>query len=279
MRGFENYIPEGHSQIFDVPVFTISKYPITNAQYARFIRAGGYHEKKWWTAAGWEARGQGWNWDSEKVRWVPTGKPWTEPRYWGNRNANGAEQPVVGVSWYEATAFCGWLSEASGEMVALPTEQQWQCAAQGDDGRTYPWGNKWDGTRCNNSKPPQESDQTTPVQEYEGRGDSPFGVVDLIGNAWEWCLTDYQTGSNKLDGAGVRVLRGGSFSNAGDNFLVTFRLRLEPYDRGLADAHGFRCVRLAEGNELIIHDYLSSVRVLMLPAPVSGRNIPEEDQT
>ena len=129
--------------IFDVPAFAIAKYPLTNAQYAKFIEAGGYQEQQWWTAAGWEAREQGWAWIDRE--WKPTGNPWTEPRYWQDGKWNGAEQPVVGVSWYEAVAFCRWLSQVSGENVTLPTEQQWQRAAQGNDDRVYPWGNEWDG--------------------------------------------------------------------------------------------------------------------------------------
>ena len=66
---------------------------------------------------------------------------WSEPRFWNDSQWNGAQHPVVGVSWYEAVAFCLWLSDVTGERIMLPTEDQWQYAAQGDDGRTYPWGN------------------------------------------------------------------------------------------------------------------------------------------
>src|SRR5690606_32128020 len=126
------YVPEG-GQTFDVPAFAIAKYPITNAQYAKFIAAGGYNQRKWWTDAGWQARELGLTWDGK-----PTGKAWTQPRFWQDSEWNGAEFPVVGVSWYESVAFCLWLSEASSENIALPTEQQWQFAAQGSDGRVYP---------------------------------------------------------------------------------------------------------------------------------------------
>ncbi len=212
---------------FDVPAFAISKYPITNAQFARFIEAGGYREQKWWTAAGWQQR------ESEQ---------WTEPRYWQDKKWNGAEQPVVGVSWYESAAFCCWLREISGEKILLPTEQQWQRAAQGDDNRAYPWGKDWDGTRCNNSVSPQKSDRTTPVRQYEGRGDSPFGVVDLAGNVWEWCLTAYETGSVELNGTDVRVLRGGSWGYGNtDYFRASYRNWYHPRLRG--DDRGFRCAR------------------------------------
>lgn len=193
----KNYIPEGQSQTFDVPAFAIAKYPVTNAQFRLFVDAGGYSERTWWTDAGW-AR-------CEK-------EGWTEPRYWQDDRWNGTEQPVVGVSWYEAAAFCLWLSDLTGERIMLPTEQMWQRAAQGDDGREYPWGKKWAASRCNSNVDDKGIGRTTPVRQYEGEGDSPFGVVDLAGNVWEWCLTTYETGEIALNGTGVRVLRGGSWN-------------------------------------------------------------------
>jgi formylglycine-generating enzyme required for sulfatase activity len=124
------------------------------------------------------------------------------------------------VSWYEAVAFCLWLSEATGEKIMLPTEDQWQYAAQGDDGRAYPWGNDWDCKRCNNSVKPCASNVTKPVRHYEGKGDSPFGVVDMAGNVWEWCLTDYNKKTNDINSiANKRVLRGGSWSRYNSDFL------------------------------------------------------------
>nr|MCU0499744.1 SUMF1/EgtB/PvdO family nonheme iron enzyme [Anaerolineae bacterium] len=110
--------------------YWIAKYPLTNAQFRLFMDAGGYREERWWTTAGWEARLKGWDWDATARKLVETGKPWIEPRYWQNSQWNGAEQPVVGVSWYEAIAFCLWLSEVTGEQICLPTEAQWQYAAQ-----------------------------------------------------------------------------------------------------------------------------------------------------
>ncbi|MBK9124424.1 MAG: SUMF1/EgtB/PvdO family nonheme iron enzyme [Chloroflexi bacterium] len=190
-------IPGDKGKNWPAASYKIAKYPITNAQFKVFIDAGGYGQNKWWTAAGWQQR------EEDK---------WTEPRYWKDAELSGAEQPVVGVSWYEAVAFCLWLSEATGEQIMLPTEKQWQYAAQGDDGRNYPWGNDWDCRRCNNSVSPCESNSTTPVRQYEGKGDSPFGAVDMAGNVWEWCLTDYETKTNDLNSAATdRVVRGGSW--------------------------------------------------------------------
>ncbi len=226
-------IPAGRVTIdkhgdFDVPMFEIAKYPVTNAQFAPFMEAGGYRERRWWTDAGWAQREE---------------DGWTEPRFWRDDKWNGAEYPVVGVSWYEAVAFCRWLGEASGEAIMLPTEQQWQRAAQGDDGRMYPWGNTWDGTRCRSSVGWLNSpDRTTPVRKYEGRGDSPFGVVDMAGNVWEWCVTAYATGSDELEGTDARVLRGGSWLlNVSDYFRAVYRSFGNP--SGSSGYLGFRCAR------------------------------------
>jgi len=208
-----------------VPAFAIAKYPVTNGQYAKFIEAGGYQDRQWWTTAGWKTRKQ---------------KGWTEPRYWGHEKFNGVEQPVVGVSWYEAVAFCQWLSNLSGEAITLPTEQQWQRAAQGDDGRPYPWGNHFDETRCNNSVDARKRDRTTPVCNYERLDDSPFGVVDMAGNVQEWCLTAYESDSALLDGTDSRIVRGGSWVMARPIlFRAPSRFCGEPFF--YSDALGFRC--------------------------------------
>ncbi len=228
--------------ILSIPTekYWIAKYPVTNAQFAKFIEAGGYREKQWWTEAGWRQRGN---------------DKWTEPRFWNNSKSNSAEQPVVGVSWYEAVAFCLWLSDVTGEKIMLPTEDQWQYAAQGDDGRDYPWGKEWDFDRCHNNAPgyniaaifsvlgrssPFEVHKATPVTQYEGNGDSPFGVVDMAGNVMEWCLTDYDNETNDIQSEAVlRVLRGGSLLTEFRDFLrCNYRHRNNPRDR--SNLIGFR---------------------------------------
>jgi len=214
---------KGQSKAVDVSAFEIAKYPITNAQFAKFIEAGGYNNQTWWTESGWAQRET---------------NGWTEPRYWGDKKWNGAEQPVVGVSWYEAIAFCLWLSDVSGEQIMLPTEQQWQRAAQGDDGRTYPWGNEFDKHRCNTDE--SGISKTTPVTQYAGKGDSPFGVVDISGNVWEWCLTEYFTGSVYINNSLPRVLRGGSWGSYAGVARAAFRSLDDPSYRDYGI--GFRVV-------------------------------------
>ncbi len=217
--------------------YWIGKYPVTNAQFAQFIEAGGYENDTWWTEAGWKAREEGWHYADGKSR--PSGKPWTQPRYWQNSKWNGDEYPVVGVSWYEAVAFCLWLSDATGEHVMLPTEQQWQRAAQGDTGWDYPYGNKFDATKSNTHK--SGITRTTPVTNYEGKGDSPFGVVDMSGNVWEWCATDWDSGSQDVHSVATRrVLRGGSWVDPVSNARCVSRYISIPHLR--VDYRGFRVV-------------------------------------
>ncbi|MGB1288507.1 MAG: SUMF1/EgtB/PvdO family nonheme iron enzyme [Aggregatilineales bacterium] len=200
--------------------YSIGKYPVTNAQYANFVEAGGYQEKRWWTELGWT---------------VKQTENWRQPRYWTDSKWNGTDYPVVGVSWYEAVAFCLWLSELTGENITLPTSEQWQYAAQGDDGRKFPWGEEWDCTRCNNSVAPCRSDGTTPVTAYEGKGDSPFGVVDMTGSVWEWSLNLYD--NRKY------ILRGGSYYATNlSHFRLTYQAKGFP--DGLFRFRGFRVCRI-----------------------------------
>lgn len=208
--------------------YSIAKYPITNAQYAKFIQADGYTQRKWWTEEGWNQRYK---------------LGWQEPCYWGDSNWNREEHPVVGVSWYEAVAFCLWLCDTTNEQIMLPTEEQWQYAAQGDDGRWYPWGNLWDCARCNNSvRPCIESTGTTPVTK--GYGSSAFNVSDMAGNVWEWCVTDSLTKSQDInESAERRVIRGGSWQNDEEPyFRCDYAAKPTPDLRD--NTIGFRIVRV-----------------------------------
>jgi formylglycine-generating enzyme required for sulfatase activity len=247
----------GQPKTFDIPTFAIAKYPVTNGQFAKFIEADGYQQQRWWTAAGWEARKTGdLIFDEKESAFVSDDNPaWIRPQQWETFGFDDPHQPVTGVSWYEAVAFCRWLSETSGEEVTLPTEQQWQRAAQGDDERLYPWGNQWSGKRCSNAVGPVQAlgfvksmiksvrGGPVPVQDYEGKGDSPFGVVDMAGNVWEWCLTDFTNDVTDVESTDVRGMRGGAWDIFNMNcFRTTYHQSELPSLR--ASNRGFRCVRL-----------------------------------
>lgn len=182
------YVPEG-GKTFTVEPFKIAKYPLTNAQFALFVEAKGYQHQGWWTTEGWQIK--------EQYGWV-------EPRHWKLEDLNQPNHPVVGVLWFEAIAFCLWLSETTSEKIILPTEQQWQRAAQGDTDWKYPWGSELDKSRCHGGH-----QGTAPVIRYL-TGASPYGVIDMIGNAGQWCLNEHATGKTDMNDIGLRVLRGGS---------------------------------------------------------------------
>lgn len=219
-------LDDGHG-IFDVPAFEIGKYPITNAQFALFIDDNGYMDKRLWTDTGWE-------WRVKAAKMMPA--------YWQDHQWNGADHPVVGISWYESLAFCRWLGEKSGRNILLPTEQQWQRAAQGEDRRQYPWGDIFDKTRCNSGQTGIHN--TTPVTAYPD-GVSPYGVMDMSGNVWEWTLTDYNSATSKDTEPSVgRVVRGGSFLNPNEAFLrTTHRFWYHPAE--ITFRVGFRCVQVS----------------------------------
>ncbi|MCP4544664.1 MAG: SUMF1/EgtB/PvdO family nonheme iron enzyme [Chloroflexi bacterium] len=178
--------------------YWIGHYPVTNQEYGAFIAGSGYQTQAYWT-------GIGWQWKRDR----------TQPSYWNNKQYNGPQQPVVGVTWYEAVAYCHWLNEKTGLGVRLPSEAEWEKAARGTDGRIYPWGDEFDKTKCNTDE--SGVGTTTTVGKYSPKGDSHYGCADMAGNVWEWCVTKCEgsyknyRGDNDLEGHDLRVLRGGSF--------------------------------------------------------------------
>ncbi len=198
------------------PAFWMARYPVTNAQYERFIQAGGYGERRWWSDEGWK-----WRQGKPRWEWQRTDRPdfWDDPRW------NRKSYPVVGVTWYEAEAYCNWLTEQMreaeckiqvvnaneeiGELrlencrVRLPTEEEWLLAARGQGSREYPWEGSFDPARANTSE--SNLGSTTPVAMYPA-GASTHGVWDMAGNVWEWTGSWYDEKTKDS-----RVLRGGSW--------------------------------------------------------------------
>jgi hypothetical protein len=199
-----------------VDAFEISKYPVTNQWYAKFITAGGYD-----TPDHWDDNGRKWL-DSQETHL---------PAYWYTWRFNCPNAPVVGVTLHEAMAFCSWLTETrkDGHTYHLPDENLWEAAAVGFDGREYPWGG-WKKDACNTSE--AEIGKTSAVGIFL-KGDTPEGVSDMAGNVWEWTASEYDEDE--------MVLRGGSWFDHRNFARCADRSRVHPDNR--FDSIGFRCVR------------------------------------
>ncbi len=295
--------------------FWMARYPVTRAEYARFVRAGGYREERYWVtgaARAWlrgEETGGGpvdevikmWQalrenpaqWqaakgiltsqqrqvfeallsieDEAKVREMlskPYRRKRTQPAFWEDERFGNPSQPVVGVTWYEALAYCAWLEQrlqtiagymaeehpeeaafwqalASGRYrITLPSEAEWEYAARGAEGRRYPWGNRWRKEAANTVE--TQILRPTPTGIFPA-GATPSGIADLGGNVWEWTRSLYEKYPyNPLDGRedpereGYRALRGGSWNY--DRRLVRAAVRDWGYPINFGNSIGFRVV-------------------------------------
>lgn len=281
--------------------FRLGQFPVTNAEWACFMAAGGYSDVRWWdteSALAWQ-RGEGtaegirsglrlWRRrylddpdlldrrhetgqidDERYAQWqhrlaledaafevllveeYPGGRQ-TEPRFWHDPSFNHPAQPVVGVSWFEARAYCNWLAAQAGQPFRLPSEAEWEAAARGSSGRRYAFGDS-PGPYCCNTVEARVR-RTTPVGVFPS-GDTPEGLVDMTGNVWEWTLSlfgrrqdhaefgyPYQPGDGREDPqAGAdsnRVARGGSWFYDLDDSQATTRYIY--YPDGSNSSVGFR---------------------------------------
>ena len=162
------------------------------------------------------------------MKWYPPGRQ-TQPSEWNNDAFNNPAQPVVGICWYEARAYCAWLSAQTGQSFRLPTEAEWEAAARGGAGRRYAYGDDFDATRCNTFE--THIRRTTPIGVFPG-GETPEGLVDMTGNTWDWTGSLYRPypyeatdGREDPTVEGRRVLRGGSFGHGSDVVRCAARYR------------------------------------------------------
>ena len=237
--GSDKYDDEKPVHKLHLPEYQIARVPVTNAQYVIYIRDSGAKPPEHWRG------GQ-----------VPQGKE---------------NHPVVYVSWFDAIAYCQWLSGKLDKPISLPSEAEWEKAAKGPIGanpspsgrgagvRAYPWGNEWKDLHCNSSE--LGLGDTTPVGLFLN-GASPYGLLDMSGNVWEWTRSVVrlrrETGDEVIKGYGYpykagdgredlsvnknssRGLRGGSFPN--DSVVVRCAYRLGYYPVNRNDYFGFRVV-------------------------------------
>jgi len=186
----EIYAFELPKQQKNLGAFYIDKYAVTNSQFEQFLKETGHRE----------------------------------PKYWRRQLLNGPHQPVVGVGWADAEAYAKWAGKR------LPTEEEWEKAARGTDGRSWPWGNVADNTAYNGRA--QARGAPVNVGSFP-RGNSVYGVSDMAGNVWEMTSGNYSNNS--------KAMRGGSFLNPPGDVRVTVRWAAGDEDRG-AVWLGFRCV-------------------------------------
>jgi formylglycine-generating enzyme required for sulfatase activity len=241
MKGSAFQMGDGQDQhTVTVATFEIARYPVTNAQYALFIADDGYNPAAPW----WDKAGQDWQHGATKC----------QPKWWRHARFGQARpnHPVVGISWYEARAFCRWLTQhpdynIEGAIYRLPTEAEWEFAARGNEGRTYPWGDA-----------APDDEHANFGQRYYGttrpgcflRGATPEGVYDMAGNVWEWTRSEYREypydpddGREDLDNLSEKyfTVRGGSWYNHSGILRAAIRLYYPPDFRYYFI--GFRLVR------------------------------------
>ena len=206
---------------YQVPDFAVGKYLITNGQYQTFIEhPNGFHRAQWW-----EFSSQATQWRKDHAHPKP-------PAF------AGRDLPCTRVSWFDSVAFCNWLSTELNAVVRLPTEQEWQRAAVGDTGWSYPWGNEFDENRGNFT---MRLGTVSVVGSFPD-GQSPFGVMDMIGNLSEWCLTTWATDSTELAGYTYRVIRGCAWNAGTPEYLRATDRGLGWSPRGRLNDCGFRIV-------------------------------------
>ncbi len=209
--GYDFRIPdERPMHTVTLPAYWIDRYEVTNARYQKFVDA--------------------------------TAHP--PPRHWqGNQPPPGkANHPVVYVSWHDADAYCRWAGRR------LPTEEEWEKAARGADGRLFPWGDKFDSAKANT--PQAKHGGTMPVGSLP-KGRSPYGLYDMAGNVYEWTDSWYvpypgNTRPNPNFGKRLRVVRGGSwidctFYRCGLSAFTFNRAVFKP--ETMNEGFGFRCAR------------------------------------
>ncbi|MCA9930899.1 MAG: SUMF1/EgtB/PvdO family nonheme iron enzyme, partial [Anaerolineales bacterium] len=295
------YADEKPAHQVQIATFEIGVFPVTNAEYALFIEAGGYDEERWWQTEAAKAWLQGQtgsegqktqvrdvvallqNWSEDDIRaqpnftpeqidaylwlkraaseqverlleeWFPSGQTYHQPEFWDDSRFKHPAQPVVGISWFEACAYCAWLSAQSGRLFRLPTEVEWEAAARGFEGRQYAYGPRFDDAHCNTFE--THIRRTTPVGVFPG-GYTPEGIADLSGNVWEWTSTLWgesfqrptfaypyaaEDGREEPENATAsRALRGGSWSLTVNFVRASSRDYYQPNYRG--DYFGFRLV-------------------------------------
>jgi len=176
-----NFLMGDEKQLVHVDAFYVDKYPVTNAEYAKFVEATGHAPPP--------------NWEETGSTYLP----------------DMANHPAVFVNWFDAQDYAAWAGKR------LLIEAEWENAARGADGRVYPWGNEFNRIMCNASEAGIRG--TTPVGKYSPYGDSPYKVGDMAGNVWEWTATDWAPGSSSKVQRGGSFVNRGSYARCAYRYL------------------------------------------------------------
>lgn len=225
----EGLARERPAHLVDLDAFYISRLEITNREWKKFRDDPGYDDAKFWPAGRVVPRDQ-----------VPY---WTQANNHGGGTPDSDDYPVIGVNWDAATAYCAWLSARTGKRYRLPTEAEWEKAARGTDGRRYSFGQVIDRQHANYVGA-QAYDTVMPVGSFAGAA-SPYGALDMSGNALEWTQDwydrDYYALSPRKNPKGpaagaYRVVRGGSF------FVEEFELRASARAQAWPSFQAYRMV-------------------------------------
>lgn len=229
----EAFHDEGPAHMVILDPYYLDKYEVSNKLYGEFIKA--------------------------------TGHP--APAYWDDHKRNKPNQPVSGVNWHDAKAFCGWSNKR------LPTEAEWEKAARGPEEYKYPWGNELDSSKANFGR---KNEFTADVDAYPN-GKSPYGAYNMAGNVFEWVQDWYDpnyyknkketvnpTGPKEgvfLSATGTyvdriatgkkRVIRGGSWYAPGESVTNTHRFWNDPMNNSYGVGLGFRCARSVDDDSML----------------------------
>lgn len=176
-----------------LPAYEITVTPITNAQYAAFVEATGHPAP--------DVDQETWLSYRQRLTYGATRRfAWSD----GAPPEGRDDHPVVLVDYADVRAYAAWLSEATGRTWRLPTEEEWEKAARGTEGWAYPWGNAWDPELANTAD--EGPEDSLPVGRFPG-GASPFGLLDVAGQVYEWTSTEQSPGRH--------FVKGGSWNDRG----------------------------------------------------------------